>query len=120
MISLGRLQFLYLFNNQLGSDGFRHVAPALRHQRTLIELDLGGNGANEASVVDLLSVLAIAHNDNDDDAAVPAVPGGMLLQVLVLGGNETGDQVEQMVAQVQQLHPGLDIARDKKAQRRTT
>jgi hypothetical protein len=111
IMSLGQLESLLLFNNSLGSNGFRALAPAIRQQHTLLELDLGGNGADEASVVALLSALAAVQGDGDVSKSI--------LKVLVVGGNEGGEELERMVAKVQQVHPGLDIARDKKAQRRS-
>jgi Leucine Rich repeat len=112
IMSLGQLESLLLFNNSLGSNGFRALAPAIRQQHSLLELDLGGNGADETSVVALLSALTAAPGDN--------AVSNSILKVLVVGGNEGGEEVERMVVEVQQVHPGLDIARDKKAQRRST
>jgi hypothetical protein len=109
ILSADQLESLILFNNNLGSEGFHALAPALQQQHALVELDLGGNGADEASVVVLLNAL-IKESD---------VANKNVLQLLVVGGNQGGDAVEQMVAKVQRIHPGLDIARDKKAQRQT-
>lgn len=78
MISLGQLRSLYLFDNSLGSKGFMALTPALRRQHSLLELDLGGNGADEASVVALLNALTTEPVQGD-------------------GRNEGGNAVERIV-----------------------
>lgn len=97
---------LRLFNNKLGSDGFRalseliqdiHVAPGLE------SLDLAGNNADIDSVVSLLTGV----HKRESEA------GPSRLRSLVIGGNASGTEVEEMVAKIQQVRPDLDIARDK-------
>ncbi|CAB9502472.1 Ribonuclease inhibitor [Seminavis robusta] len=106
MISRGRLQSLHLFHNELGSDGFTALASTLQGGHATLEyLDLGGNGAKQDAVVELLN--ALTNNPMENSC----------LKVLVVGGNEGGDGVEEAAARVGQVHPALDIARDKKAQR---
>lgn len=106
IIQKGNLQSLYLFNNSLGSDGFIALAPTLKGgHKTLEHLDLGGNGANQASVVVLLGAL-IEEGLSEENT----------LKVLVVGGNEGGDAIEQICAKIGEVIPPLDIARDKKAQ----
>ena len=105
---LGKLQSLHLFNNSLGSDGFIALAPTLRGGHpTLEHLDLGGNLANQASVVALLSALL------ENPEAISNV-----LRVIVVGANESGDAVEQIAKQIKAVHPELDIARDKKSKKK--
>lgn len=105
IISSGKLQSLHLFNNNLGSDGFIALAPTLKGGHASLEhLDLGGNGANQAAVVVLLSAFL------EDPESVQNA-----LKTIVVGANESGDAVEQIAEQIKQVHPLLDIARDKKA-----
>lgn len=106
IIRLAKLKSLHLFNNNLGSDGFRSILETLKGGHSTLEhLDLGGNNADQASVVVLLNALLDGGDENFSNN----------LKVLVVGGNESGEAVEQMVAKVRRVHPGLDIARDKKA-----
>jgi hypothetical protein len=103
MIRLGQLTLLRLFNNKLGSEGFLELAKVLRGgHATLENLDLGGNNAQEAGVVALLHALSIKDDTIDSK-----------LKLVVIGGNEGGQAVEQMVKEVLRTWPGLDIARDK-------
>lgn len=113
IITKGNLKSLCLFNNSLGSDGFMALATAINGgHATLEDLDLGGNQANQAAVVVLLGAL-IEQNPQSEGVS----PADNSLKLLVVGGNEGGDAVEQIAAKIQQVHPTLDIARDKKAQR---
>jgi len=106
IISKGNLKSLYLFNNNLGSDGFMALVPTLKGgHKTLEHLDLGGNGANQASVVVLLGAL-VEEGLSEENR----------LKVLVVGGNEGGDAIEQICARIRDEDATLDIARDKKAQ----
>ena len=121
--SCGELTVLRLYNNQLGSPGFRSLAEVLRRIFTATEehpsqpklhtLDLAGNGADQASVVVLLQavldLLLLATKDGGDDSGVVAFP----LQCLVIGGNQGGEDVEEMVQKIQQIRPKMDIGRDK-------
>jgi Ran GTPase-activating protein (RanGAP) involved in mRNA processing and transport len=98
-----KLTSLRLFNNKLGSDGFETLATLLKGgHATLVNLDLCGNDASEGSVVKLLDSIA--------DSA-----GGFVstLRVLEIGGNSGGNLVEEAIKRVRQVHPELDIARDK-------
>jgi hypothetical protein len=114
IIRLGRLKELHLFNNKLGSDGFLALAPTLRGGHSTLELlDLGGNGADQAAVVVLLSALIEA-----SETAESNVDCGGSLKVLIVGGNESGDAVEQIVGKIRKQNPSLDIARDKKQNQR--
>ena len=107
IITLGKLQSLHLFNNSLRSEGFIALAPTLKGGHASLEhLDLGGNGANQASVVALLSALL------ENSEAVQNT-----LKVIVVGANESGDAVEQIAKQIKEVHPALDIARDKKSKK---
>jgi len=114
IITRTKLESLHLFNNALGSDGFIALAPTLRGGHASLEqLDLGGNGANQASVVALLSALLETNPDDEEKQMITK----NALKVIVVGANESGDAVEQIVKQIKEVHPTLDIARDKKAQR---
>jgi hypothetical protein len=62
---------------------------------------LGGNDASEEAVVRLLNSIADAADFESK------------LRVLEIGGNSGGDAVEEAIKRVKQVHPGLDIARDK-------
>lgn len=105
----GNLQTLHLFNNRLGSDGFCALASVLKGGHpTLAYLDLGGNGADQASVVVLLNALL---------ETSPNTTFSNRLSTLVVGGNESGSAVEQIVVKVKEVHPSLEIARDKKSSR---
>ena len=107
LIRLCQLRDLRLFNNNLGSEGFLAIAKTLKGGHpTLQYLDLGGNHAEEASVVSLLHALTL-------NAEPPFVNN---LQTLVIGGNKGGPAVEDMVAQVLEKFPDMDIARDKSKQ----
>ena len=118
---------LRLFNNRLGSDGFRMLAKTIRNntenaipergdelksdndpivpQSRLETLDLAGNDADQAAVVELLESLLLVFEKKDEKWEK--------LQTLVIGGNRTGDQVEETVNRIRQIRPLLDIARDK-------
>jgi Leucine Rich repeat len=114
IITKGNLKSLHLFNNKLGSDGFIALSTTLTGgHATLENLDLGGNQANQAAVVVLLSALIEKEPQNSEEGSATE----NRLKLLVVGGNEGGDAVEQIVARIEQVYPTLDIARDKKAQR---
>ena len=99
----GQLASLRLFNNNLGPKGFHALAETLRGgHATLKSLDLAGNRADEASVVALLGALLV------QEAGFESV-----LQTLVVGGNQGGEEVEAMAKKIQELWPSIDIARDK-------
>jgi Ran GTPase-activating protein (RanGAP) involved in mRNA processing and transport len=96
------LKTLNLFGNGLGSEGFVKLSSVLEGGHSSLEtLDLGGNNATESGMVALLQALTI-HNERQNS-----------LQTIVLGGNQGGENVEHVVKQIKQIHPKLDVARDK-------
>lgn len=102
----GELTSLRLFNNKLGSDGFYSIAPLLQGGHPSIEhLDLGGNSADEKSVVALLDAIANA-GDNENK-----------LSVLEIGGNAFGDEADAALKRMKKVWPKLDVACDKPVQR---
>jgi hypothetical protein len=107
------VQSLRLYNNQLGSEGLNAIAEAIRTaslESSFCDwhtLDLAGNGADQASVVNFLqAVLELLSLSVDSKNCIA-------LQCLVIGGNEGGENVEDMVHKIQHIRPTLDIARDK-------
>jgi Leucine Rich repeat len=95
------LRDVYCTNPNNTAARVRMTAP----RSPLHTLDLSGNGADEASVVTLLqAVLDVAQHDNE----LVSLP-----QCIIIGGNETGERVESLVRQIQQVRPSMDIARDK-------
>ena len=100
----GGLHTLRLFGNTIGSDGFDAIAPLLRGGHPNIEnLDLGGNNAEEDSVVRLLDSIA----DKNDESAQSK------LAVLEIGGNKFGDKAMEALTRLQSVWPDLDVAHDK-------
>jgi Ran GTPase-activating protein (RanGAP) involved in mRNA processing and transport len=98
------LTTLRLFNNRLGSEGFRSCSTLLRGGHISIEsLDLGGNNADEESVVVLLNAIA----DKVDDGIASK------LAVLEIGGNKFGAKAMEALTQLKQVWPRLDVAHDK-------
>lgn len=116
---------LRLYGNKLGlNNGFGLVGAALlealvatqnteRAQQPTNEttdigrftLDMAGNDANQDSVVALLEAVF---------EMVSTVPQPViLLESLVIGGNEGGALVEDVVRRIHSLQPNIDIARDK-------
>jgi len=89
---------LRLFNNQLGSDGFLEISKMLANTN-VVELDLGGNKADADSMKELLRSLLDVEQTS--------------LKVLIIGANETSMEVEHLIEKVNEIHPTLDIARDK-------
>lgn len=121
---------VHLFNNKLGSEGFRALAPSLRGGHRCIEhLDLSGNGADESAVAEMLGSLLFDDVDDrydvdDDSGRVGDTCTGSndeqqrqqnrsKLHTLVVGGNGTGELVESMVDRLQRVYPTLDVPRDK-------
>jgi Leucine-rich repeat (LRR) protein len=103
----GELTILRLFNNKLGSDGFYSISKLLQGGHPSIQhLDLGGNSADETSVVALLDAIANAHGDIDNK-----------LSVLEIGGNEFGDEADAALKRMKKVWPKLDVAHDKPVQR---
>lgn len=97
------LSSLRLFNNKLGAGGFQRLADLLQGgHASLVNLDLGGNDASEASVVELLTALT---RDGQGFASK--------LRLLEIGGNQGGHHVDEAVEKLKQVHPELDVARDR-------
>jgi len=92
------IRTLRLFNNQLGSNGFLEIAKLLP-KTNIVELDLGGNKANADSMMELLRSLLDVKETS--------------LKVLIIGANQTSMEVEYLVEKVKEIHPTLDVARDK-------
>lgn len=100
----GCLTTLRIFNNRLGSDGFHAISSCLRGGHASIEnIDLGGNNADEDSVVELLNTIA----DNRDSDVKSK------LSVLEIGGNTFGAKAEEALTKLKQIFPHLDVAHDK-------
>lgn len=100
----GSLSTVRLFNNRLGSDGFRAISRYLRGGHpSIVNLDLGGNESEEEAVVALLDAIATKY---DDDAVSK-------LAVLEIGGNKFGDVAMKALEQVKLVWPKLDVAHDK-------
>lgn len=104
------LTTLRLFNNRLGSEGFRSISAFLHGGHPSIEnLDLGGNNAGEDAVIELLNAIA----DKVDDGAASK------LSVLEIGGNKFGDKAMEALTRLKQVWPHLDVAHDKPIQEET-
>ena len=100
----GGITTLRLFNNRLGSDGFHSIAPLLQGGHPSIEnLDLGGNSADEVSVVALLHAIA----EKDGCGFISK------LCVLEIGGNKFGDNAAEALKKLKLVYPKLDVAHDK-------
>ena len=100
------LSSLRLFNNKLGTEGFRALAKLLQGgHASLANLDLGGNDASQASVVELLTALM-----KDGKGFISK------LRLLEMGGNQGGYDVEEVIEKLKQVHPELDVARDRPRQ----
>ena len=107
-IQSSSVKSLRLFKNDLGSEGFVAMAPCLVGGHGSLEtLDLAANAATEEAVVTLLQGLAVVGPDGDKSS----------LKTIVVGGNMGGTNVEQVVKQILQVRPKLDIARDKVKER---
>ena len=100
------LSSLRLFNNKLGTEGFRALAKIMQGgHASLVNLDLGGNDACEASVVELLTALIL-----DGKGCISK------LRLLEIGGNQGGHGVEEVIKKLKKVHPDLDVARDRPRQ----
>jgi Ran GTPase-activating protein (RanGAP) involved in mRNA processing and transport len=100
----GGVSTLRLFGNKIGSEGFQAIAPLLRGGHPNIEnLDLGGNNADEDSVVILLDAIAETSDDSPDSRLV----------VLEIGGNKFGENAMEALNRVKSVWPDLDVAHDK-------
>jgi len=104
----GGLTTLRLFNNKLGSDGFYSVSKLLQGGHPSIQhLDLGGNLADEDSVIALLDAVGTL---KDDEARTSK------LSVLEIGGNKFGERAEAALRRLKKVWPHLDVAHDKPVQ----
>lgn len=107
-LKLNNVKSLRLFNNKLESNGFELIAPLLEcGHSSLVNLDLGGNSAKEKAVVSLLGALL---------KDVPQKKSS--LQVLEIGGNEIGSEAEEILKELAEKVPSLDIARDRPKQQK--
>ena len=99
----GGLTTLRLFGNKIGSNGFDAIAPLLRGGHPNIKnLDLGGNNAEEDSVVRLLDAIADKKVDSTHSR----------LAVLEIGGNKFGDKAMDALKRLKHVLPDLDVAHD--------
>lgn len=108
---------LRLFNNKIGSNGFYKIAEILSNllvSSQLHTLDLAGNNAGQASVVELLKAVLQAL----ERTVTKSGKSTLSLKCLVIGGNQGGFDVEATVKQIHLIRPDLDIARDKKSRSR--
>ena len=104
----GRLTSLRLFNNKLGSDGFYSISKFLQGGHpSIVHLDLGGNSADEDSVVALLDAIASVENSKFVSN----------LAVLEIGGNAFGSKADAALTRLMRVWPMLDVAHDKPIQR---
>ena len=78
---------------------FRRL-PSIVSETNLLELDLGGN---EAKAEDMLTL-------SEED---PSIQSESSLTVLEIGANETSMEVEEEIKRIKEVHPHLDIARDR-------
>lgn len=98
-------QQLRLFDNSLGSQGLTQLGDCLRGGHTTMHsLDVAGNGANQDAVVTLLRGLLVA------DAGFESV-----LESVVVGGNQGGPALEELIQEIKRVRPSIDIARDRVA-----
>ena len=102
-IETSRVQQLRLFDNALGSKGFNQLASSLHGgHSTLHVLDLAGNNADEEAVVKLLKGLLVR------DAGFKSH-----LKTIIVGGNQGGMVLEELIKEIKTIHPSIDIARDR-------
>ncbi|KAI2509812.1 hypothetical protein MHU86_4523 [Fragilaria crotonensis] len=92
------LKRLRLFNNKLRSNGFQAIA-AIISETNLLELDLGGNEATSGDMLTLLRKIRMSER--------------ISLNLLEIGANETSMEVEEEINRIKEVHPHLDIARDR-------
>jgi Leucine Rich repeat len=108
---------LRLFNNKIGSNGFYKIAEILSNllvSSQLHTLDLAGNNAGQASVVELLKAVLQAL----ERTVTKSGKSTLALKCIVIGGNQGGFDVEATVKQIHLIRPELDIARDKTSRHR--
>ena len=100
----GNLQNVRLFGNKIGSVGFDAIAPLLQGGHpNITNLDLGGNNAEEDSVVRLFDSIADKNEDTFQSKLV----------LLEIGGNKFGDKAMEALERLQSVWPELDVAHDK-------
>ncbi|GAX10191.1 hypothetical protein FisN_3Lh386 [Fistulifera solaris] len=107
VLTQSRVVSLRLFNNQLGSEGFLAISELVDDSSVAPQLeilDLAGNSADVNSVVSLLKAILKRESSSE---------GPSRLRSLVIGGNASGTEVEEIVAQIRKVRPDMDIARDK-------
>ena len=106
-IQEGSLTSLRVFENNLGSRGFYSLAHVMREglPSTLESLDLAGNNADKTSVLQLLESLLHRLTTASRDPSC--------LKSLVIGGNQGGRVVEELIMRIDSVRPELHIARDK-------
>jgi len=110
------LKILNLFGNQLGN-GFLEISKVLQGGHYSLEyLDIGGNDATENEVVTLVGALKNVPQLDGNEPDTDETKRKNTLRVLVVGGNKGGSSLEKVVYEVQQIHPMLDVARDKPGQ----
>jgi Ran GTPase-activating protein (RanGAP) involved in mRNA processing and transport len=115
------LKILNLFGNQLGTDdGFLEISKHLQGGHYSIEyLDIGGNEAEESGVVSVVAALKNVPqlgDENEQNTTTKEAKRENTLRTLVVGGNKGGSTLEVVVNEVLQIHPMIDIARDKPKQ----
>jgi len=109
----GAITTLRLFNNKLGSEGFHSLSPLLRGGHpSIINLDLGGNNADEDAVVALLNSIANVPSVEEDGEKTFTNK----LEVLEIGGNQFGDKAMAALEDLKKVWPRLDVAHDKPVQ----
>ena len=116
------LKILNLFGNQLGTDdGFLEISKHLQGGHYSIEyLDIGGNEADESGVVSVVAALKnvpqLGDENEQSTTTTKEAKNENTLRTLVVGGNKGGSALEKVVNEVLQIHPLIDIARDKPKQ----
>lgn len=111
-LTCGGITSLRLFNNKLGSNGFHSIATLLRGGHpSIVNLDLGGNNADEDAVVALLDAIADKGGDGNDCAS-----SSNKLAVLEIGGNKFGEKAMEALNRLKNVWPELDVAHDKPVQ----
>jgi hypothetical protein len=110
-LTQSKVASLRVYNNLLGSEGFLAISELIQDSAVapqLENLDLAGNNADINSVVSLLK--AILKRESSE--------GHSRLRSLVIGGNASGTEVEEIVERIRQIRPEMDIARDKSDKKR--
>lgn len=101
VITQSQAKSIRLFGNNLGSEGLKRLADCLNESLEGLEtLDVGGNGADESAVITFLEGLL------NTQCAVS-------LQMVIVGGNQGGPNLESLIREIKVARPKLDIGRDK-------